>query len=169
MFTRLPSRSARRPWPSSETPTGSTPSTSTEYDLRPPMAGAFLFGVVSEDRFCSAIGYLERNPVRARMVVRAEEYRWSSAAAHCLDQPDSLLTPLGPTPQLISDWSAWLLEDDDPEELKAIRRSTRTGRPYASRSYLAQLERRLGRPLLPRKRRRRPKNPPPGEPIIWVK
>lgn len=116
----------------------------------------FYSCVLDEDHFWSAIGYVERNPVRARMVVRAEEYRWSSAAAHCLDKPDSLLTPLGPTPRLISDWSAWLAEEDDGEELKAIRMSTRIGRPFASQSYLEQLERELGRTLLPRRRGRRP-------------
>ena len=32
-----------------------------------------------------ALRYVERNPVRAGMAERAEEYEWSSAAAHCGD------------------------------------------------------------------------------------
>ena len=31
----------------------------------------------------AALRYVERNPVRAHMVERADAYRWSSAAAHC--------------------------------------------------------------------------------------
>jgi putative transposase len=118
----------------------------------------FFSCVLDEDHLWPAIGYVERNPVRARMVIRAEEYRWSSAATHCLERTDSLLTPLGPTPRLIADWSAWLAEEDDPEELKAIRNSTSTGRPLASKSYVEQLEHQLGRALLPRRRGRRPRN-----------
>ncbi len=44
----------------------------------------FYSCVLDEDHFWSAIRYVERNPVRARMVGRAEDYRWSSARAHCL-------------------------------------------------------------------------------------
>jgi hypothetical protein len=37
--------------------------------------------------------YVECNPVRAGMVLRAEDYRWSSAAAHCANQAEGLLNP----------------------------------------------------------------------------
>jgi putative transposase len=34
-----------------------------------------------------ALAYVERNPVRAALVDKAEEYQWSTAAAHCLEDP----------------------------------------------------------------------------------
>lgn len=37
---------------------------------------------LSETHMWRALAYVERNPVRAAMVGRAEEYEWSSAAAH---------------------------------------------------------------------------------------
>jgi len=40
----------------------------------------------------SAIRYVERNPVRAGMIDRAEGYAWSSAAAHCGYRSDPVLT-----------------------------------------------------------------------------
>ncbi|MDQ7058253.1 MAG: hypothetical protein Q9N62_07380 [Ghiorsea sp.] len=39
----------------------------------------------------SAIRYIERNPVRANMVKQAQDYPWSSAAAHCGLKSDKLL------------------------------------------------------------------------------
>src|SRR5262249_35752772 len=39
--------------------------------------------VLDERHLWFAVRYVERNPARARMVAGAEEYPWSSAAAHC--------------------------------------------------------------------------------------
>ena len=38
---------------------------------------------LDEEHLIAAVRYVERNPVRARMVRKAEQYPWSSAAAHC--------------------------------------------------------------------------------------
>ena len=39
----------------------------------------------------AALRYVEQNLVRAGIVQRAEEYPWSSAAAHCGLRPDAVL------------------------------------------------------------------------------
>ena len=41
----------------------------------------------------SCMRYIELNPVRARVVPRADQYRWSSFRANALGQDDALLTP----------------------------------------------------------------------------
>src|SRR3954469_18455587 len=43
----------------------------------------FYSSPLDEHHFWSAIRYVERNPVRAKMVTRAEDYEWSSAVARC--------------------------------------------------------------------------------------
>ena len=43
----------------------------------------FYSCVVDRHYFLSALAYVDLNPQRARMVNRATDYRWSSAAAHC--------------------------------------------------------------------------------------
>ena len=53
-----------------------------------------------------AIRYVERNPVRARMVIRAEDYLWSSAAAHCGFREDVLIDGEFPPPGAIENWSS---------------------------------------------------------------
>ena len=40
----------------------------------------------------AAIRHVENNPVRAKLVKQAEDYRWSSAGAHCGLRSDSVLT-----------------------------------------------------------------------------
>ena len=38
--------------------------------------------MLAPNRVWTALAYVERNPIRARMVHRAEDYPWSSAIAH---------------------------------------------------------------------------------------
>lgn len=117
------------------------------------------FASMLDDRYLwAAIRYVERNPVRAAMVERAEDYRWSSAAAHCRLRPDEVLTS---SPswwrqfEAIGDWSSWLAAGDQPECLDTLRRHVNKGLPCGSSGFLDGLERATGRILRPR---------PPGRP-----
>jgi putative transposase len=106
---------------------------------------------LDDEHLWAAIRYVERNPVRARMVRRAEDYAWSSALAHCGLREDPLLSPLPPTmPASTRDWSAWLAANDDEKTMATIRLRTRTGRPAGDKRFIAGLESRLGRRLQPR-------------------
>ena len=55
--------------------------------------GRFFSCVLDPDdsHYWSAVRYVERNPVRAGLVQRAEQYPWSSAAVHCGRRPDKRL------------------------------------------------------------------------------
>jgi putative transposase len=92
--------------------------------------------------------YIERNPVRAKMVRRPEQYPWSSYAGNARLRSDELLTPhpeylaLGlddtSRPRLYRD----LLSDEDrTESLKAMREATDAGFPLVGSRLKAQLER----------------------------
>ena len=55
--------------------------------------------------------YIHLNPVRAKIVRKAENYRWSSARAHCQGHTDGVLTKKAKWWQQfaqIPNWSAWL-------------------------------------------------------------
>jgi len=56
------------------------------------------------------------------------------------------------------DWSVWL-PDEVPGETNAIRRNTHTGRPCGTTDFIRRVENMLGRPLLPQKPGRKPKDP----------
>lgn len=61
--------------------------------------------VVASRYLIHCMRYIELNPVRAKLVRRAADYRWSSYRANALGREDALLTPhpcyyaLGRTPQ----------------------------------------------------------------------
>ncbi len=76
-----------------------------------------------------AIRYVERNPVRAGIVSRAEDYRWSSAAFNCgLRDSDPLVSPASPLRGSLRDWSSWLAEPDRDSRLAYLRRKDRDAR-----------------------------------------
>jgi putative transposase len=113
--------------------------------------GRFFSCPMDEAHLWVAVRYVERNPVRARLVRKAECYPWSSAAGHCGRRTDVLLSdPCGLTGR-IGDWSAWLREPEDEAMVETVCRSTRTGRPAGSASFIDHLEQLAGRILRPKK------------------
>jgi putative transposase len=117
--------------------------------------GRFFSCVLDDAHLWAAVRYVERNPVRAGLVARAEDWPWSSAAAHCGMRHDPLLSKIE-MPWPVADWSAYL-RDEDEAERDAIRQQTRTGRPCGSTGFIERLESALGRILRPRKRGPKPK------------
>jgi putative transposase len=109
--------------------------------------GRFFSCLLDDDHLLVSIRYAERNPLRAGIVGRAEDYPWSSAAAHCGMRLDRILSPL---PELglpqASNWSSWLADDlEDERLLMRIRHHTMTGRPIGNDQFVKNIEGRLGR------------------------
>ena len=106
--------------------------------------------------------YVERNPVRAKLVRVAWQYAWSSAAAHVRGTDPTGLLDLSGWAEAWSGerWKTALREREDEAEVAALRLSTHRGRPLATDAFLAKLERRLGRRLRPLPVGR-PRQPPP--------
>ncbi len=94
-----------------------------------------------------ALCYVERNPVRAKMVRVAWRYLWSSAAAHAIRaDPSGLLDmPTWLNTWRPERWMSQLRRTEDQASNAAIRLSTSRGRPLASDSFLSKLEQCLGR------------------------
>ncbi len=109
-------------------------------------AGRYYSCPLDEQHFWAALRYVEKNPVRARMVRYAENWPWSSAPAHCGKAVDILLIP-GPMKDWPpAKWKKWL-RDDDPEQEHALQVATRAGRPCGSRRFVRKLERLLDKEL----------------------
>ena len=119
--------------------------------------GRFYSTPMDDPHLWAAVRYVEQNPVRAGLVERAEDYAWSSAAAHCGLRPDAVLSAGFPEPGIIENWQAWLSEAEDEEAIAHIRQQTHTGRPCGSPQFLTHLENMLQRVLRPKKRDRKPK------------
>lgn len=112
-------------------------------------ASRFYSCPVVGEHLWAAVRYIERNPVRAGLTERAEEYPWASAAAHCGLEGRGILSPNRPFPGMVQDWAAWL-EVADPSEDERIRAATRTGRAAAGPEDCDLLAIRLGRSVTAR-------------------
>jgi putative transposase len=113
----------------------------------------------SDDRyFWEAIRYVERNPVRAGLVTRAENFEWSSAQAHCGLRHDPVLVRAEELRDSIGNWAEWLQSRESDDLLLHLRRCTSTGRPLGGDDFVDELEAMSGRVLRSRPRGR-PRKP----------
>lgn len=108
------------------------------------------------------VRYVERNPVRARIVRLPWRYEWSSAAFHAGEREgDPLVGREARLGEMVGDWREYLGEADAAEMLEAIRRETPVGRPLGDGRFVRRLEAKIDRGLMrrppgrPRKRRGR--------------
>jgi putative transposase len=94
----------------------------------------------------AALAYVERNPVRAGMVWRAGEYRWSSAAAHLQECDRRRLIDLDWWRAELAgrDWREALEESAD-HQLEQLRRCTYAGHPFGDAAFEEAVAQEFGR------------------------
>ena len=113
--------------------------------------------VMDEDHLMAAARYVAMNPVRARLVERAEDWPWSSVRAH-LDGRDDGLVEVGP---LLSRsggrFADWIADEPAPALVAALRAAETIGRPLGDPPFLDRLAALVGRDPRPRKRGRKPR------------
>ena len=98
-----------------------------------------------------ALCYVERNPVRAKLVRVAWRYAWSSASAHVGGCDPTGLLDLAAWGRQWREgqWRESLRQPEDETAVSRLRLATHRGRPLASDAFLSKLEQRLGRRLRP--------------------
>ena len=102
------------------------------------------FPIQDDGHFLAVCRYVERNALRAKLVQRAEAWRWGSLW-RWRQKPE-------PVPRLSSPWPIprspnWVERVNEPltkGELDAIRRSAKRGSPFGERSWLESTAKRLG-------------------------
>lgn len=119
--------------------------------------GRFKSFIVDERYLYAVIRYVERNPVRARLVNRAEDYEWSSARSHVRKKLNSLLNDFHLLTE-IDDWAEYLRDSDRDEDLRLFRRHGESGRPLGDPGELMKLAFKYGWDLVPKKSGPKPKN-----------
>ena len=104
--------------------------------------------IVDSERYLWAVArYIEQNPVRAMMTINPEDYPYSSARAHFgLVKNELISDDLFPDSQR-KDYMAFVRGEIEEEQLKEIRTSIRTGRPFTSNRCLKAIEEKLARKL----------------------
>jgi putative transposase len=115
----------------------------------------FASVVMDETHLLTAARYIALNPVRARLVAKAEDWPWSSARAHLTGRDDQLVT-VAPLLSRIECFADTLEVDLGGDQFRSLRAAEKTGRPLGSLSFVADLEQRLNRRLAPQKPGRKP-------------
>ncbi len=101
--------------------------------------GRFASYPMDEDHLLAAARYIELNPVRAGLVKKPGDYKWSSAPAH-LEGRDDILVKVAPLSAIVNSWQDLLQTDVTEDEKKSIRNHERTGRPMGSDHFLKRIE-----------------------------
>lgn len=89
--------------------------------------GRFASFPMEDAHLHACLAYVELNPVRAGLVARPEQWRWSSARAH-LGFGEDGVTDVAATRERVADWQALLGFGLEEERLEAIRAAERSGR-----------------------------------------
>ena len=101
---------------------------------------------MDENHLLAAVRYVTLNPVRARLVARAQDWAWSSARAHLAGEDDGLVR-VRPVLDCVADFAALIDTPADDPAFAALRGAERTGRALGPEDFVADLERTLGRPI----------------------
>jgi putative transposase len=102
------------------------------------------FAVAEDDHLLTVLRYVERNPLRAGLVRRAEDWPWSSLACRLAggEVAQKRLHP-GPVP-LTAEWPRWVNKPQTEAELEALRLSVARGRPYGADAWVEDVVESLG-------------------------
>jgi putative transposase len=101
------------------------------------------FPIEADEHLLTVLRYVERNPVRAKLVRRAERWPWSSARWWTPEaERPSYLEP-GPV-ERPGDWLEWVNQPVTAGELETIRRSVHRGTPFGNAAWIQQTAEQLG-------------------------
>src|SRR5450631_3461108 len=106
------------------------------------------FGAVAMDEahLVAALRYVSLNPVRARLVTRAQDWAWSSTRAHLRGRDDGV-TALAPVRDRFPGFADLIASEPEADLFARLRAAESIGRPLGDDRFLARIERLTGRPL----------------------
>jgi putative transposase len=105
----------------------------------------FYSALVDKESYLWSIGrYIERNPVRAKIVSKPDEYRWSSAKVNITGKEMDFIKPIWQDDTERKEYSTFLNNPDKEEEIEIIKKSTISGKPIGSKEFLNQMVEALG-------------------------
>lgn len=119
--------------------------------------GRFSSYVLDEKYLLAAIRYILLNPVKAKIVKKPWDYKWSSARHHMKVEnnfmiKDSLLR------ELVGDWKNFLDTAPEEDDVRLMQLHERTGRPLGCNSFIKKLETLLNVNLQKRRAGRKKRN-----------
>ena len=107
------------------------------------------FPIEADEHLLTVLRYVERNALRARLVRRAENWRWGSlwrwvnrrkAVSKSHELPTLSDWPIDRPRR----WAGWVNDAISAAELEAVRQSVKRGSPYGGDAWVRRTSRRLG-------------------------
>jgi putative transposase len=97
--------------------------------------GRYKSSIIQDDRhFLAVARYIERNALRASMVLKAEDWRWTSLWRRTYGRPFKGLYSVWPVPRP-DDWSDFVNKSQSGEEENKLRTSITRGQPYGGDAW----------------------------------
>ncbi len=116
--------------------------------------GRYHSSILDERHLYAAIRYVEKNPVRAGLVQKPEDYKWSSARGHCGIVSDDILSNTCHLCNEIDNWSQYLREYESEEVVKRLKTNIKSGNPCGDEDFKKGIEAVIGRVINVRPRGR---------------
>jgi putative transposase len=93
------------------------------------------FPIQQDSHLFRVLRYVEANPLRAKLVKRAEEWRWSSLSPHDGDRPELSEWPVARP----AEWLAYVNREASDPELATLRASVCRGTPYGQEEWVRRV------------------------------
>ncbi|MGH7796267.1 MAG: transposase [Candidatus Binatia bacterium] len=103
------------------------------------------FPIQDDDHFLTVCRYVEQNPLRAGLVSRTEDWRWSSMGSLRTGKSVRAIPPISewPVPRP-SNWLQFVNQTMTSNELDGLRSSAQRGQPYGNETWKTLIAKRLG-------------------------
>ncbi|MFH1549443.1 MAG: transposase [Planctomycetota bacterium] len=113
------------------------------------------YPVEDDEYLWQVVRYIDQNPLRAGLVDKPHEYRFSSAAAHISGTTDGIITQLPFDPGDSGAFAEYVAQPGSKDELTRIQESIRRNKPLGGKRFVSRLADIFGikfaRPGRPRK------------------
>jgi len=111
--------------------------------------------IVDTDNYLLTVcRYIERNPVRAKIIDNPTDYLWSSAKTNGMGEKSNLVEPIWNNFIEKDAYLLFLNSKESDDDIKKIRKSTFTGKPLANEKFIELLKNKLGLTINIRKKGR---------------
>lgn len=101
------------------------------------------FPIAEDLHLLAVLRYVERNPLRAGLVERAEDWRWSSLYRRMFGTPEEQSLLAESPVRLGRRWCEHVNQVQNEAEEQAIRRSIARGQPYGGDAWQSKVTRQL--------------------------
>jgi REP-associated tyrosine transposase len=101
------------------------------------------FPIAADEHLLAVLRYIERNPLRANLVERAEDWQWGSLYRRMFGAAESQSLLAESPVRLVRTWCDHVNQPQNEAEEAAIRRSIVRGQPYGGEHWTAKVTRQL--------------------------